>query len=123
MKLQKFVTSVGRAAFGDKSMSHEQERVMRFFEEACELVRAAGMTEEQASQMLAWEYNNRGEPGHLPQEVAGTGTTLYGLADAMGYDLETLVEHEGLRVLANIDKVRVKAAAKPAFTHAIDGVI
>lgn len=87
-------------------------RAARFLEEAAEAAQAAGLHREDAALVLEQVYQR--EPGHLPQELGGSMTTLCALAVVAGLDLEEASLREMARVETPeiIDKVRRRQAGK-----------
>jgi hypothetical protein len=109
--LQKHAVETGKIVFGEQNVVDRRERGLRFFEEACELIRASGMPYAEACALLAHEYKDR-KIGELSQEVAGTQVTLLAMAEAWGVDTEQSTLSELARVLAKKDECRAKHDAK-----------
>jgi hypothetical protein len=88
-----------------------QERCHRFTEEALELVQSLGMTASEAHQLVDYVY---GRPvGQMEQEVGGVMVTLAALCSSQDTGMEAAGEIELARIWKNIEKIRVKQAAKP----------
>lgn len=117
LDLQAASVAIGTEVFGEANMISKEERLLRFTEEALELIRAAGMKFDQLAAMMVYEYYQR-SPGELSQEIAGTQCTLYSLADANDVDVRIVTLKELDRVLAKKDHCRAKHAAKPASMRA-----
>ncbi|MCK1543318.1 hypothetical protein IVB12_15490 [Bradyrhizobium sp. 179] len=109
--LQKHAVETGKIVFGERNQDDQRERALRFFEEACELVRAARLPYGDACALLAHEYRDR-KVGELPQEVAGVQVTLLALAQANKVDTEEATLKELARVLEKRDECRAKHDAK-----------
>lgn len=116
-RMQREIVDVGAEVFGRANMINPHERALRFFEEACELGQACGLSDIQMMDMI--RYVTGREPGHVDQELAGVGLTLFALADARGYNLHGCLTHEVKRVLAKKDQCRAKHASKPAHIVAV----
>lgn len=89
-----------------------KERRLRFFEEACELAQACGMTAADATAMINYTWNR---PADVPEkEVGGTMVCLLGLAEALGLDAMELLEAELTRIEAPafIEKIHAKHQSK-----------
>ena len=108
---QKLAFGVGSIAFGQEAMMDSRERLLRFFEEAVELVRAGGLTLNDVQNVVTYEFSR--DIGVVTQEIAGTAVTLYAVASAFGVDLEEVAGNECHRVLENLEKIRAKQKAKP----------
>lgn len=101
------------ACFGQTTAEDKQERVFRFFEEAAELAQAAGMTQAEGADLLAYVYDRpEGEPS---QEVGGVMVTLAALCAAFGLDLQRSANAELARVWGKIEKIRAKHESKPQY--------
>lgn len=112
LDLQAHVVETGKEVFGEANMTDCEERALRFTEEALELIRACGVRFETVAAMLAHEYYCR-QIGHIPQEIAGTHSTLLSLADSLDIDARIVTLKECDRVLANKEACRAKHNAKP----------
>ncbi|WP_201712564.1 hypothetical protein [Acidiphilium sp. C61] len=98
--------------FGPTIANNREERGNRFLEEAIELVQACDMPPERAHRLVDYVY---GRPvGERRQEVGGVELTLTALCTAYGIDKTEAVEAELARAWLNIDKIRLKQAAKPS---------
>ena len=95
--LQHNITLWGEKAFGNLSMRNRKERLLRFLEEALELVHAGGVEVEDILTLTAHVYKR--PPGLVAQELGGVGVTAYTVAEAFGLDLEDAVITEVERVL------------------------
>lgn len=99
----------GRASDGTK----KNIRNFRFYEEATELVQAAGMTREEAHRQVDYTFDR--PPGVPAQELGGVMVTLAAWAATHGLQMS---EH-GPAELMRIDtpemvaKIRAKQASKP----------
>jgi hypothetical protein len=99
--------------FGEQIMMDVVERRNRFLEEANELVQAAGMSREEAHQLVDYTWDRPlGDP---PQEVGGVMVTLAALCIALELNMHNCGDEELARVWTCIDKIRAKQAAKPKF--------
>ncbi len=98
---------------GEHDAHNRTERVHRFTEEALELAQATGCTKEEAHQLVEYVFNR---PVGVPvQEVGGVMNTLAALCTANFMDMDECARNELARCWYNIDKIRVKHAAKPKF--------
>jgi NTP pyrophosphatase (non-canonical NTP hydrolase) len=95
--LQHNIILWGEKAFGNVTMRNRKERLLRFFEEALELVQAGGIEVEDILTLTAHVYKR--PPGLVAQELGGVGVTAYTVAEAFGLDLEDAVLTEVERVL------------------------
>jgi hypothetical protein len=109
--LQQRVVTTGRAVFGDESMGNPQERLLRFFEEACELAIAGGLDPAKMQEIFDLELTK--PVGELKQEFGGAIITLCMAADAFGLDLTCMGHSEIERVAQHKHAIRAKAAKKP----------
>lgn len=102
-----------REAFGSEPADCQAERAHRFLEEALEAGQAAGVTEEEAAQLVRYVYGR--DKGEIAQEVGGVMLTLAPFAAAYGVDLQVAAEAELARVNTPevIEKCRRKNASKP----------
>lgn len=115
--VQSNVFAVGSAVFGRQGMESKKERAMRFFEEACELVIAAGLSESEMKILM--EDAVAKDVGELHQELGGAGVTLMGLAHVHDKDLIAEIIKETDRVWQKRDLCRAKHAAKPMSVRAV----
>lgn len=115
--LQVKVVCVGAEVFGAANMTSRTERMKRFLEEAVELVRSGGLTNDEVNAVVSYELS-RSVGQDVKQEVGGAGVTLYALADSFGLSLGECVSTEIERVAANKERCRAKHAAKPAAVRA-----
>jgi hypothetical protein len=111
-QLQQLAVETGCEVFGEANTLNPQERLLRFGEEAMELMRARGLKFQQVAALACHEFKKK-EPGETSQEIAGVQFTLLSLANAAGVDAQDAVQKELLRVLANKEKCRAKHNAKP----------
>ena len=91
-----------------------QQRCLRFFEEATELVQAFGLPEQQALNVLSYVYARpEGEPA---QEVGGVGVTLLALCstEEIDFNRELFTEFGRINEPDVIEKIQAKQASKPA---------
>lgn len=106
------------SCFGPTITNNREERGNRFLEEAVELVQACGMPPERAHRLVDYVY---GRPiGERRQEVGGVELTLAALCTAYGIDKAEAAEAELARAWHNIDKIRLKQAAKPSAVSGLD---
>jgi hypothetical protein len=92
--------------FGKDILENKLERNYRFFEEAAELVQAAGMTKDDCYKLVDYVY---GRPvGEVPQELGGVMITLFGLACAQGFSMAWVAETEIKSCYDRIDHIRSK---------------
>jgi hypothetical protein len=103
---------LGNKVFGVDNMTNRTERMMRFLEEACELVQAGGLSKYQAIELVEYVYGRQREPV-IHKEFGGTGLTLLAMAEAFGVNLELAIEREHNRVEANAEHCRAKHYQKP----------
>lgn len=96
--------------FGQQSIGDKVERNHRFLEEALETVQANGCSREDSHRLVDYVFDR--QSGDLHQEVGGTLTTLAALCVASGIDMENAGNQELHRIVANIDAIRSKRAAK-----------
>lgn len=89
-----------------------QERNMRFLEEALELVQALGLSREEAHHLVDYAFDR--EKGEATQEVGGVLVCLAALCNTADIEMTMAAEQELTRCWVNIDKIRLKHAAKPA---------
>lgn len=111
---QKRVDDWMQRCFGPEISNDRQERSHRFLEESLELVQAAGCTQHEALELVAYVY---GRPrGVLDQEIGGVVVTLHALCLAWGKQVDSCGEAELQRVWGLIERIRAKHAAKPKFS-------
>lgn len=115
---QKKVVALGSEVFGEPNMKSIDERMIRFIEEAMELVQAGGMTQDMAHRLVDYVYG-RPKEQEIHKEVGGVQITLFALADALGIDVETAYKTEFNRVKAKVDQCREKHRNKPQSVRAI----
>lgn len=96
--------------FGIEPTLSKDQRNQRFFEEAIELVQAAGMSEYKAKKLIEHVYAR--PKGEIKQEVGGVMISLMGLCSANNVDAMTCGEDELLRVENNVEKIRFKQQEK-----------
>lgn len=112
----RYQEGVGRwllRCFGPVVAADKQERTYRFLEEANELSQAAGLTEEEAHQLVAYTWSR--PTGSLHQEVGGVMTTLAAFCFAHDLDMiqEGVDEYERVNTHEVMERIRVKQASKP----------
>lgn len=111
MKLQARIYQWVVDTFSVEVAQDKQERNFRFLEESLELVQAAGFPKEEALNMVDYVYSR--PTRDLPQEIAGSMLTLLALAEAHGFDANSVAEQEMIRIEANADSIREKNRFKP----------
>lgn len=84
--IQRHIVHVGVRSFGEENMTNRQERLLRFLEEAVELVRAGGLSERNVHSVVEYEFGRNKGPD-IGQEFGGAACTLFAAADAFGLDL------------------------------------
>ena len=99
--------------FGAEIATDGAERNHRFFEEAGELVQAAGMTCSEAHQLVDYTWSR--PVGEKNQEAGGVMVTLAAWCLAHGVDMHAAGETELARISVpeTVSKIRAKQAAKP----------
>lgn len=102
-----------REAFGSEAADCRIERAHRFLEEANELGQAAGVTEDEAHQLVAYTYSR--PAGEVDQETGGVLLTLAPFTAAYDVDMMAAAEAELARVNTAevIERCRRKNASKP----------
>lgn len=115
---QKKVVALGAEVFGEPNMKSRDERMIRFMEEAAELVQAGGMTREMAHRMIDYSYG-RPKETEMHKEVGGVQITLFALADSFGIDVETAYKTEFNRVKDKAAECRIKHQGKPKSVKAV----
>lgn len=118
--IQDRIIEVGKDVFGETAITNRKERLLRFLEEAVELVRAGGLSRTDVDVIVGYEFSRPVET-EIRKELGGAGCTLYAVAGAHGCDLDECVSVEIERVAANKEKIRAKAAAKPDYVHVARG--
>ncbi len=101
-----------KTVLGEKSADSLEERCLRFYEEATELVQALNLPKERAQAILDYVYNRPlGEP---KQEFGGVGVTLCGLASCPGVrvSLPLAFEEELARAWERSEEIAKKQMAK-----------
>lgn len=91
-ELQVEIWKAGLDAFGFESISNPQERALRVFEEATELLQATGVPFEKATQVANHVYSK--PPGDVRIEMRQVGVTLAAFAQCVCCDLEEEVRYE-----------------------------
>jgi hypothetical protein len=114
---QSNIVEIGTKVFGEASMVSTQERLMRFTEEAFEVMQAAGLPLTEVLRMAAHVYERK--IGELSQELAGTSVTLHALADAHKIDLEEVTDKEISRVWTDRERIWEKIKGKPDSIFAV----
>ncbi len=100
--------------FGPEITTDKTERNHRFLEEALELVQSIGCTQSEAQQLVDYVYGR--DTGETTQEIGGVMVTLAALCSANRVRMQACGEVELSRVWENIEKIRVKQAAKPRLS-------
>jgi hypothetical protein len=118
--IQREIVSVGCRTFGRENMTNRKERLLRFLEEAIELVRAGGISRSSVEAMVAYEFGRDKGPD-LNEEFGGAACTLFAAADAHQLDLLDVAMIEIRRVDAMPPGAALeKHAGKPAEVKASD---
>ena len=100
-----------RATFSLRTCVSQQERNLRFLEEALELVQSLDLSREDAIGLVNYVYDRPlGDP---PQEVGGVMVTLAALCAANELDMGIAAYKELDRCWASQDKIRAKQKLKP----------
>lgn len=115
---QKKVVALGASIFGVENMTSRDERMIRFLEEAGELVQAGGMTREMAHRMIDYAYD-RPKETEIHKEIGGVQITLLALAEAFGEDVQQAYLTEFKRVQDKAEQCRAKHLAKPKAVRAV----
>lgn len=94
----------------------KRERAHRFFEEATELVQAAGISKEDCLKLVEYTYNR--PIGEKTQEVGGVMVTLAAMCSTENIDMHNAGENELFRINRPdvMERIRAKQAAKPKFS-------
>lgn len=100
------------ACFGTGAACSLGERTKRFLEEALEAVQSAGMTCEEAHQLVDYVFGRAAEPD-ISRELGGVLVTALVLSEAAGHDLYRCGAEEFSRCLRRVDEIRAKQLAKP----------
>lgn len=116
--LQRRAFDIAVDVFGPEAMYSVEERALRFFEEACELTRKLGITQEKMQEIFDFEWS-RPIGYSTIQEIGGAGGTLMSVAQVCNTDLLECIELEMQRVKDNKEHIQRKAALKPAHVHAV----
>lgn len=95
---QRQVYDWARTTFGEKHASSQQQRAIRFLEEAIELYQACNGTIDTAHKLIDYVFEN--PSGEVLQELGGVGVTLLALAEASGISADVAEDKEVQRVLA-----------------------
>jgi NTP pyrophosphatase (non-canonical NTP hydrolase) len=102
-----------KACFGQAVLLDPVERRDRFFEEALELVQAAGMSKADVHVLVDYVY---GRPvGDVAKEAGQVLGTIAGLCTAHDIIMAEAGEQGLNHAWANIDKIRAKRATKPGY--------
>ena len=116
--IQRHIVAVGVRSFGKDNMTSKTERLLRFLEEAVELVRAGGLSEANVHAVVAYEFSRNKGPD-VVQEFGGAACTLFAAADAFGLDLLDAASIEIRRVeCMPVGAARRKHDEKPASVKA-----
>lgn len=97
-KRQKQVAEWCAAAFGTDHAASIPQRGIRLAEEAIEAAQSAGCDAAMIHKLVDHVFSK--EPGHLAQEIGGSGITLLALAQAAGLSADAEEARELARVLA-----------------------
>jgi len=95
---------------GDQQVASKKERAYRFFEEALELAQAAGLSQEEAAEMLKVTYGR--SPGFIEEEVADVRIALSVLCVPYDIDPEIVTERKLAECMANSDIIRERQKRK-----------
>lgn len=111
------VASWLRKCFGVQLATDKEERNQRFFEEACELVQANGMSQSAAHRLVDYVYGR--EVGEVSQEIAGVMVSLSALAETAGVSISEAANAELERINRPemIVKINEKQKLKPRFLN------
>ena len=115
---QKKVVALGAQVFGLLNMQSQSERMMRFLEEAGELVQAGGLSRESAHILIDYVYDRPVEK-EMHKEVGGVQITLFALADAFDINVETAYKTEFNRVKEKAAMCAQKHKDKPSSVRAV----
>jgi hypothetical protein len=99
-----------RECFGEEFAHSQEERTLRFLEEALELAQAAGLNRQDAEHLVDYVYNR--PAGEVKQEVGGVVVCLGALCSAAGIDMERAGWEEHARCKLHTDRIRQKHLAK-----------
>jgi 3-hydroxyacyl-CoA dehydrogenase len=93
----------------------KRTRLLRFIEEAMELVQAGGLTREEIDCVKMMVFNR--PAGELAQEIGGVMVTLYLVAERHGLDVEEEEDREIARIHTPevMEKCRRRQAEKKAL--------
>ena len=117
MHLQDYQDHVDRAiieCFGGETATSMRDRRNRALEEAHEVAQAAGMSRDEAHQLVDYTWSR--PVGDLRQEVGGAMLTLAALCNAADIDMLQAAADELARFLNNIPQIRAKQATKPQLS-------
>jgi hypothetical protein len=110
-----------KACLGIVSASDEQERNLRFFEEAAELVLVRNMTREKMHEVIDYVCDREAAKGAMDsstpgQEVAGTVVTLAALCNQAGITISEVAYEELQRIETPevMQRVRDRQKTKPS---------
>lgn len=84
--------------FGTAAMDSTEERLLRFAEEALEVLQAGGLSEERIDALKAHVYSR--PVGEISQEIGGASVTLMLLAENIGQSVQKCERVEMERVFA-----------------------
>jgi NTP pyrophosphatase (non-canonical NTP hydrolase) len=101
--------------FGAETASTKRTRLLRFFEEAAELVQAGDLSKEDAQLVLDTVYSR--PKGEFGQEIGGVMVTLYLAAELHDYSVEQeeAREIERIHTPEVMEKCRRRQAEKKAL--------
>lgn len=92
--------------FGEECSKNWVERVMRFAEEAVELVQATGLGRTTLDAIVDRVYSR--EPGEPTQEIGQVGVTLLALGQCIGVDVDE-AERLEFECLEGLDPAKLRA--------------
>jgi len=113
--IQKRLRAWAEGLFGAETASTKRTRLLRFFEEATELVQAAGLSVE--DQLHVLRVVNAREAGEFGQEIGGVMVTLYLAAEVHGFSVEEeeAREIERIHTPEVMERCRRRQAEKKAL--------
>jgi NTP pyrophosphatase (non-canonical NTP hydrolase) len=100
-----------KECFGDAIDLDKKTRQAQFFEEAIEVVQAAGLDITTAHGLIDLAYSK--DAGNVRDEVGDVMTSLAAFCTAHGVVLHESAEEALRRCIANTDKIRMKQRTKP----------
>jgi hypothetical protein len=109
--------AIGSDVFGEANMTNPTERLLRFGEEAMELLQSGGIDHDKARTLLDYVFT-RPKEEQISKEFAGSLLTLLSAAQAHHVDLVECGTEELERIKLKKDQCRVKHDAKPLDVRA-----